>query len=234
MAAVSKTVPIDFLRRVLSYDADTGVLRWIIAPARNIKAGTEAGCVKSTGGKNTYRYVRVDGIEIPAVRIVWAMHYGEWSPNRLTFKDGDALNLRIENIVEQNCIVTKYDSSDAEQRKAYLREHRETFPKAWKDTHLRSSFGIGLAEYSAMVAAQDNKCAICGNPETEMRKGVVKALAVDHDHVTGAIRGLLCVRCNTGIGKLRDDPETLRAAADYIERHAQRTDNVIFIRAKGA
>ena len=82
------------------------------------------------------------------------------------------------------------------------------------------TFGIDLATYSAMVAAQDNKCAICRQPETATRKGKVKALAVDHDHKTGAIRGLLCSDCNTGIGKLGDSRDRLIAAARYLDAHS--------------
>jgi hypothetical protein len=44
-------------------------------------------------------------------------------------------------------------------------------------------------------------------------------LHVDHDHITGRVRALLCSGCNTGIGHLQDDPDVLRRAADYIEQH---------------
>jgi hypothetical protein len=60
---------------------------------------------------------------------------------------------------------------------------------------------------------QGGVCAICEQP---CRTG--KRLAVDHDHQTGHVRGLLCRTCNSGIGLLNDDPDLLRKAADYIER----------------
>lgn len=56
------------------------------------------------------------------------------------------------------------------------------------------------------------ECVICGEPE---KKG--KQLAIDHDHATGLIRGVLCQRCNMGIGQFRDSPELLRFAALYLE-----------------
>src|SRR3954447_26448589 len=59
-------------------------------------------------------------------------------------------------------------------------------------------------------AAQGDACAICCEPSPEH---------LDHDHETGATRALLCQRCNQGIGLLRDNPEILRAAADYVEGH---------------
>jgi hypothetical protein len=219
-------ISIEELREKLSYDPDTGVLRWLIAPARNVRAGAEAGCVKASrhdarGNAVSYRYVRI-GHEIPAARVAWALYHGAWPLCKILFKNGDTLDLRIENLKEANSLLKLFDHSDQEQRKEYLREHRKAFPKAWKDTDLRRQYGIGLGDFSAMVAIQDNKCAICGVPETHIRAGKVKALAVDHDHATGQIRQLLCSDCNTAIGKMRDDPQRLRAAADYIERHRAR------------
>lgn len=63
-----------------------------------------------------------------------------------------------------------------------------------------------------MADAQDYRCAVCGEPPTRRR------LDVDHDHKTGAVRGLLCSDCNIALGKFRDDPDRLRAAADYLVR----------------
>jgi hypothetical protein len=77
---------------------------------------------------------------------------------------------------------------------------------------------IPLAQYRAMVEAQGGVCAACKQPETEMHKGRIKTLSLDHNHITGEIRGLLCTACNKGIGYFRDDPAQLRAAADYLER----------------
>lgn len=71
--------------------------------------------------------------------------------------------------------------------------------------------------FAEMQAGQANKCAICGcEGGSEDNRG--DRLAVDHDHETGVVRGLLCHKCNTAIGLLRDDPEVLRRAADYLDR----------------
>lgn len=91
-----------------------------------------------------------------------------------------------------------------------------------KDTILKSKYGIGLREYREILDKQGGVCAICGNPEEKEQsrgnnKGKNKdSLHVDHDHITGHVRGLLCYRCNTGIGKLRDDANILRKAARYL------------------
>jgi hypothetical protein len=76
---------------------------------------------------------------------------------------------------------------------------------------------ISPATYAALAQNRGETCAICDAPphaETGRGKG---RLAVDHDHTTGQIRGLLCHRCNTAIGLLRDDAETVMRAAVYLE-----------------
>lgn len=231
----NRNLTVSELREKLNYDPETGVFLWKVAPARNIRAGATAGCTKASRTKGggdvvAYRYIRL-GHEVPAGRVAWAMHYGEWPLSKLLFVDGDTLNLRIENLREANSLLAKYDRNDPEQRKAYLRDHREAFPKVWKDTYLRRDFGIDLAQYASMAAAQDNKCAICREPETQMRGGKVKALAVDHDHTAGHVRGLLCSDCNTGLGKLKDSRSVLLAAIKYLDKHAA-SPNVVSLDAE--
>lgn len=68
-------------------------------------------------------------------------------------------------------------------------------------------------DYSAMVKAQGNLCAICGMPPKAGR-----VLDIDHNHKTGRIRGLLCSQCNKGIGHFSDDQNLLTLAAKYLER----------------
>jgi hypothetical protein len=86
--------------------------------------------------------------------------------------------------------------------------------------HLKARFGITPETYVAMLDAQDGVCAICRRPETRIVRGCVSALAVDHNHTTGQIRGLLCFRCNSGIGALGDDPENIDRAAEYLRLYA--------------
>jgi hypothetical protein len=75
-------------------------------------------------------------------------------------------------------------------------------------------FGLTVEDYQAMLAAQGGVCAICGTPPTDRRR-----LAVDHNHETGAVRGLLCVPCNQALGRFKDSPDVLAAAAMYLLRH---------------
>jgi hypothetical protein len=76
-------------------------------------------------------------------------------------------------------------------------------------------------QYAEMVERQGNRCAICGDSPDPNGIKSASRLHVDHDHVTGANRDLLCNRCNQGIGYFKDDPALFRAAAEYIERHRE-------------
>ena len=80
---------------------------------------------------------------------------------------------------------------------------------------MKRKYGITFDQYNQMLAAQGGVCAICGEACI-----TGKRLAVDHCHTTGAVRALLCSNCNTGLGKFRDNPDLLRAAALYLEKHA--------------
>lgn len=94
--------------------------------------------------------------------------------------------------------------------------------RAW----MKKKYGLTEESYLALLATQLGKCAICGSSDpgkSGRRAGHPAALRapvfhVDHDHVTGKVRGLLCQGCNVGIGLLRDDPRLLAAAAAYLSR----------------
>ncbi len=111
----------------------------------------------------------------------------------------------------------KYLAQHAEQG----RRSRARHPNSEVNTGLKCRYGITLDQYNAMVEAQGGLCAICGKPETRLHKGKLKRLATDHCHDRKKVRALLCHQCNTGIGSFVDDPALLRAAAAYLEKHAE-------------
>lgn len=84
--------------------------------------------------------------------------------------------------------------------------------KALKASHLRCTYGITQEEYDAMVISQGGLCAIC------RRKPKGRSLDVDHSHRTGRVRALLCGPCNTAIGLLRENPDTMLEAVRYVLR----------------
>ena len=88
------------------------------------------------------------------------------------------------------------------------------------DVHQRQIGKLGCSkdQYVAMLESQNGECAICGTTVGHRSKnGVDSRLAVDHDHKTGQIRGLLCNACNRGLGRFKDSPNLLRAALRYLE-----------------
>jgi Recombination endonuclease VII len=86
-------------------------------------------------------------------------------------------------------------------------EHR----KRGRRNHLRFIYGISEEEYAALLARQNGVCAIC------KKKDRIR-LCVDHCHDTRTVRGLLCTKCNIGLGHFDDDIERLRAAIAYLQR----------------
>jgi hypothetical protein len=78
---------------------------------------------------------------------------------------------------------------------------------------LKHKYDLTMEDYGRLLKKQDGRCAICGI------KPLFKRLTVDHCHDTGRVRGLLCGHCNSGIGRLRDDSDLCRLAADYLDSH---------------
>lgn len=83
-----------------------------------------------------------------------------------------------------------------------------------RNDYLVREFGISLTEYNDLLVAQNGSCAICKKSCKSGRK-----LAVDHCHMTGKVRALLCMNCNRAIGWMDDDPDRLMAAAAYVISH---------------
>jgi hypothetical protein len=102
--------------------------------------------------------------------------------------------------------------------------HRKKYydPNKARTRRLRQ-YGITPNEYNRMLAEQGNVCAVCKRPETHIRNhltkntGETRLLSVDHDHKTGEARAILCSACNVALGRMDEDPERIRALADYAE-----------------
>lgn len=91
-----------------------------------------------------------------------------------------------------------------------------------RNDHVRRlrRLGLTLQQYESMLEAQGGFCAICGQVESdETGSGRSKRLAIDHDHTTGEVRGLLCSNCNKGLGNFQDDLGILESAYVYLGMH---------------
>jgi len=106
--------------------------------------------------------------------------------------------------------------------KARVKAYHANNPDRARDNHLRRNYGISLADFNRMVLAQGNKCACCG---TDKPGGKHNQWCVDHNHVTGAVRELLCKDCNIVLGLVEDSPEHLQRLIYYIAKHNEVNQN---------
>jgi hypothetical protein len=109
--------------------------------------------------------------------------------------------------------VQKWRQDNPGRYAAYQKKRRSRpeVKAADRAGHLKRKFGLTPAEYEAKLAAQGGGCALCGRVPAPGRQ-----LDIDHDHKTGAVRGLVCNTCNQGLGQFRDDPIRLAHAAAYL------------------
>ena len=97
------------------------------------------------------------------------------------------------------------------QQKAWHKANPERSAELGRERSWRYNYNLEREDYKSLLAFQGGGCSICRTPPPDGRY-----LAVDHDHATGAIRGLLCTNCNTALGVMGDDPERLRHAIAYL------------------
>lgn len=95
-----------------------------------------------------------------------------------------------------------------------MREYTRTRPQSVRAQNILKKFGITLADYEAMMLAQGRACAICAIKEAVYGGW----FDVDHNHATGAVRGLLCRRCNIALGFAKDDVGYLDRMIAYLTR----------------
>lgn len=91
-------------------------------------------------------------------------------------------------------------------------------PHYFRSAKLRKRYNMTLEQYAALERKQKGLCAICKQPEKRVIKGKLLPLVVDHDHVTGKVRGLLCHACNMALG-LVERVDWLKRATAYLEKH---------------
>jgi hypothetical protein len=109
----------------------------------------------------------------------------------------------------------KYRERNREKAKATSQEWRDT--EHGRNKMLLNKYGITLNQYNELLEKQLHACAICKEPESQTNWGKTKRLAVDHCHNTGRVRGLLCQRCNTTLGRYEDDPYVWENFVAYLE-----------------
>lgn len=135
--------------------------------------------------------------------------YSKFSKNR-TRPDG----------YTKECKECRSEMGKTNKRKKFyfLPDHQTALKMMLIEDNSQGTQKIDLAAlYKSILERQNGVCAICGQYETSRNQHTIKRLAIDHDHVTGAFRGLLCTRCNLAIGQFDDDPQLLLKAIGYLE-----------------
>lgn len=136
---------------------------------------------------------------------------GKYKKNNAFYKDKTK-----KNKLSTYCQVC---SKVKERTKRKLQPHKTKLTD-WQ-YFLKKNYDITPEEYNRMLKSQNGVCAICGEPEIQIdkRSNVKRRLAIDHDHKTGEIRGLLCIRCNVFVGRIDNNPTVLQSVIHYLGKH---------------
>jgi hypothetical protein len=117
----------------------------------------------------------------------------------------------------------KYRLRNSSQERESQKRYRDNNKDKRKNGMLLWRFNITLEEYQVLFEAQDGVCKICNNPETakKNKSEELRMLAVDHDHNTGKVRGLLCARCNVQLGHYEKTKPRAQEFENYLEEAVQ-------------
>lgn len=151
--------------------------------------------------------VRDDG------KVFWS--YGKGYSNGEYWIDAELYDYKLEQSRE---IARKSARKHRTRIHAVQKVWRSKNKDRLRAKNLCRTFGISIEQYDSMHYAQHGLCGICGQPESAVSGACIRRLAVDHCHRTGKIRGLLCSRCNAGIGYLGDSTARLTSAINYLAR----------------
>lgn len=123
---------------------------------------------------------------------------------------------------DRKAYMKEYNLRTKEKQNKQKRDRAKLNPGLWRRENLLYQYKLTLEDYDALLDLQDGVCAICGDPPEVLGQN----LHVDHDHICcprgkscgECIRGLLCSKCNHGLGNFNDSIEKLKSAIEYLER----------------
>lgn len=204
-----------------SYDGNHPlVLRWKKLPGARSKQ--KIGDIATIWNGKSRHVATSTGRTTPLSWAVWMYVHGTRAPLNLRPRPERPDDFRIENLFGD-----KQRQQTKEERRASNIAHLTAWknshtPEEWRqrcrDMHIKKTFAMSPADFARMLDAQKGVCGICQRSETASWRGRTKTLAVDHCHNSKEVRGLLCNNCNNMLGRAKDDPAVLRAAANYLEQ----------------
>jgi Recombination endonuclease VII len=127
-----------------------------------------------------------------------------------------------DNVLWKPHLIREKGESLKSWRARKWQARKQANPGWDNERKLNKLYGLSREQYSALLAEQDGLCAVCHGPEKkiEHRTGVLRSFAVDHNHETGKVRGLLCSRCNMVMGQLEESVDLLHDMIKYLEKHS--------------
>lgn len=154
-------------------------------------------------------------------RIARIRRNGEDKYQRLHFPDDGVIKKCTYCLKEKDIEQFQYKGDGSKLRSTWCRECTKEY-RAKKADHIKTvsrnrrlkrEFNITPDGYDNILKRQNGKCAICGNGNGDLKR---EGLFIDHNHDTGVVRGLLCGKCNVGIGHFQDNPKLLKRAIEYL------------------
>lgn len=122
-------------------------------------------------------------------------------------------------------IDRRYNQNNKPKVKEKIKKWKARNPNIVNARRLKRRYGLTMDQYRAILTTQDHCCAICKRHENE----IILALHVDHNHITGKVRGMLCSSCNQALGLLKDNPELCRLSAIYLEIDGNNLNKILEI-----
>ena len=118
-----------------------------------------------------------------------------------------------------------WSKANPERRKEIQLKYRksEKYDISRRNAAYLREYGISFVDYQNLLETQKHVCAICGQPEKHKSKSSqrnIKSLCVDHNHITGNVRKLLCSSCNTIIGMCNENIQVLYNTINYLKEHS--------------
>jgi hypothetical protein len=105
-------------------------------------------------------------------------------------------------------------AKSVERTRSWHEQNKDYVKRSKRGRDLKRLYGITIDQFDSLLKEQDFKCKLCGTPHTDQ-----KYLHVDHCHTSGHVRGLLCTKCNTGLGLFNEDLELLTKAMQYLKEN---------------
>ena len=118
----------------------------------------------------------------------------------------------------RTCEVEKPLNKDHFYWRSDNKQFRSECKECHKEVQIKNKFGIDYTQYHKILKSQGYRCEIC---RSHLESSRYTKFAVDHDHKTGLVRGLLCTSCNTAIGLMKESPERFLSAVKYLQRHSR-------------